>query len=110
MIDAAERMGGGGRKLLAGGEGGFYSTYSEVPPGYCMPPHHHDRDELFVALGGSCVWLDGESLAASESVVLPAGYTHGYTVGPEGLRVLTVTMGPFQTTLVEETERGPCPP
>lgn len=102
MLDAAERLGGGGRKMLAAGEGGFHSTYSEVPPGYVMPPHRHDRDELFVVLGGSCTWSDGQSLHPIESVVLPAGCIHAYTAGPDGLRVLTVTTGPFETVLVAE--------
>lgn len=106
MLDAADELGGGGRKMLAAGEGGFHSTYSEVPPGYVMPPHRHDRDELFVVLGGSCTWSDGQSLAAPESVVLPAGCTHGYAVGPDGLRVLTVTTGPFETVLVGEGAAG----
>ena len=106
MIEAAERLGGGGRKLLADGQGGFHSTYSEVPPGYRMAPHRHDVDELFVVLDGSCTWLDGQAVGAHDSVVLPAGWTHGYTVGPDGLRVLTIATGPFRTVLVDDDDSG----
>jgi quercetin dioxygenase-like cupin family protein len=108
MLDAAERLGGGGRKVLARGEGGFHSTYSEVPPGYHMVAHRHDVDELFIVLGGSCEWSDGQELSAGDSAVITAGCVHGYTVGPGGLRILTVTTSPFSTTLVgQEDDAAP---
>jgi quercetin dioxygenase-like cupin family protein len=79
MLDEADRRGGGGRKMLAVGHGGFHSTYSTMPSGYTMPAHRHDDDEMVVVLAGSCRMLDGAELRAHDSVVLPAGTVHGFT-------------------------------
>jgi quercetin dioxygenase-like cupin family protein len=100
MLDEAELRGGGGRKLLADGDGGFYSTYSVVPPGYVMAPHRHDYDELVIVLSGGCVWSNGEMTASGDSVVMPRGEVHGYETGPDGMMLLTVARGPFRTELV----------
>jgi len=100
MLDEAVRRGGGGRKLLASGEGGFHSSYSEMPPGYTMPAHRHDYDELVVVLDGGCTWSDGVVLHAHDSLVMPAGCVHGFTCGDAGMKLLTVARGPFRTELV----------
>jgi quercetin dioxygenase-like cupin family protein len=102
MLEEVRRRGGGGRKLLAQGQGGFHSTYSTMPPDYTMPLHRHDYDEMVVVLEGSCVMADsGRELRAHDSVVLPAGFVHGFTCGPEGMQLLTIAAGPFRTELVE---------
>jgi quercetin dioxygenase-like cupin family protein len=109
MLDEARRRGGGGRKILARGEGGFHSTYSEMPPGYTMPPHRHDTDEIVVVLDGSCTFsaggnadsADARVLRARDSVVLPAGRVHGFACGPEGLKLLTISREPYATELVD---------
>ena len=100
MLDEAELRGGGGRKLLAGGEGGFYSTYSVVPPGYVMAAHRHDYDELVIVLDGACAWSQGPVTTAGDSVVMPRGVVHGYRTGADGMTLLTVARGPFRTELV----------
>jgi quercetin dioxygenase-like cupin family protein len=100
MLDEAERR-GGGRKLLAAGEGGFHSSYSEMPPDYAMALHRHDYDELVVVLAGGCEWNDGRRLVAGDSVVLTAGSVHGFTCGGHGMTLLTVARGPFRTELVD---------
>ena len=100
MLDEADRRGGGGRKLLASGEGGFYSTYSVVPPGYVMAPHRHDYDELVIVLDGGCAWSHGVVTGSGDSVVMPAGEVHGYRTGVEGMTLMTVALGPFRTELV----------
>jgi quercetin dioxygenase-like cupin family protein len=107
MLDEADRRGGGGRKLLAAGEGGFHSSYSVVPPGYVMAMHRHDYDELVVVLAGGCRWSDGRALVAEDSVVIPAGVVHGYTCSGEGMRLLTVARGPFRTELVDDGGGAP---
>jgi quercetin dioxygenase-like cupin family protein len=101
MLDEADRRGGGGRKLLASGQGGYYSTYSTMPPGYAMPRHRHDDDEMVIVLEGSCTMDgDGPELRAHDSVVLPAGSVHGFTCGSEGMKLLTIAHGPCRTELV----------
>jgi quercetin dioxygenase-like cupin family protein len=100
MLEAARERGGGGRKLLAGGEGGFHSTFSVVPPGYVMAPHRHDYDELVIVLSGGCTWSHGPVTFAGDSVVMPGGEVHGYTTGLDGMTLLTVAQGPFRTELV----------
>jgi len=101
MLDEAARRRGGGRKLLAAGEGGFHSSYSEMPAGYKMARHRHDDDELVVVLDGSCTWSDGRTLRAHDSIAMPAGFVHGFTCGPDGMKLLTVARGPFRTELVD---------
>jgi len=103
MLDEAERRGGGGRKLLADGDGGFHSSYSVMPAGYAMPLHRHDYDELVVVLDGGCQWCDGRLLEARDSVVMTAQTVHGFTCGERGMTLLTVARGPFRTELVEGT-------
>ena len=100
MLEEADQRGGGGRKFLASGEGGFHSTYSVVPPGYVMAPHRHDYDELVIVLGGGCTWSHGPATSTGDSVVMPKGEVHGYITGPAGMTLLTVACGPFRTELV----------
>ena len=61
LVEEAERL-GARRKFLARGEGGFHSQYSEFPPGYAVPLHSHDHDELILLLDGSCTMSDGQVL------------------------------------------------
>lgn len=101
MLEEVDRRGGGGRKLLANGQGGYHSSYSTMPPGYTMQRHRHDYDEMVIVLEGSCTMDDGgRRLQAHDSVVLPSGFVHGFTCGPEGMKLLTVAHGPFKTELV----------
>ena len=69
LVEEAERL-GARRKFLARGEGGFHSQYSEFPPGYAVPLHSHDHDELILLLDGSCTMSDGQVLGRHDSVVL----------------------------------------
>ena len=38
------RQSGARRKYLARGEGGFFTQYSEFPPGFTVPMHSHDHN------------------------------------------------------------------
>jgi quercetin dioxygenase-like cupin family protein len=52
-------------------------------------------------LEGGCTMDDGETeLHAHDSVVVPAGFVHAFTCGPEGMKLLTIAQGPFKTELV----------
>jgi quercetin dioxygenase-like cupin family protein len=99
LVEAAERL-GARRKFLARGEGGFHSQYSEFPPGYAVPLHSHDHDELILLLAGSCTMSDGQVLGRHDSVVLRAGSEYGFTAGDDGMVFVTVRGGRSGTTLV----------
>ena len=99
LVEEAKRK-GARRKFLARGEGGFHSQYSVFPPGYTVPPHSHDHDEMIVLLAGSCSLLgDGPTLVAQDSMVLRGGHEYGFTAGPEGMTFLTIRTAAAQTRL-----------
>ncbi len=99
LVAEAKRH-GAKRKFLARGEGGFHSQYSVFPPGYIVPAHSHDHDEMIVLLAGSCRLLgDGPTLAAHDSMVLRGGHEYGFTAGPDGMTFLTIRTAPTETRL-----------
>lgn len=98
MVEEAERR-GARRKYLAQGEGGFFSQYSELPPGYAIPLHSHDHDELILLLDGSCTMSDGQVLERHDSAVLRAGAEYGITAGDAGMVFVTVRGGRASTAL-----------
>ena len=89
LVEEAKRK-GAKRKFLAQGEGGFHSQYSEFPPGYSVPVHSHDHDEMIVILDGSCTLLGGPTLDAHDSMVLRGGHEYGFTAGDSGMKFLTI--------------------
>jgi quercetin dioxygenase-like cupin family protein len=98
LVEEAERL-GARRKFLAQGEGGFYAQYSEFPPGYAVPLHSHDHDELILLLDGSCTMSDGQVLRRHDSVVLHAGAEYGFTAGDDGMLFVTIRGARAGTTL-----------
>jgi len=99
LVEEAKRL-GAKRKFLARGEGGYYSQYSVFPPGYTVPMHSHDHDEMIVILAGGCTMLGGgPELAAHDSVVLHGGYEYGFTAGADGLTFITIRNGAAETRL-----------
>jgi len=101
LVDEARRA-GAKRKFVAQGQGGFYSHYSVFPPGYTVPMHQHDHDEMIVVLEGAATMLGGgPTLTAHDSMVLHGGYSYGFTAGPDGLSFLTIRTGAAQTRLSE---------
>jgi hypothetical protein len=102
LVEEAKRK-GAKRKFLARGEGGFHSQYSVFPPGYAVPPHSHDHDEMIVVLEGSATMLeDGPTLHAHDSMVLRGGYEYGFTACQDGLTFLTIRTGAAGTRLAQE--------
>jgi quercetin dioxygenase-like cupin family protein len=101
LVDEARKK-GAKRKFLARGEGGFHSQYSVFPPGYAVPRHSHDHDEMIVVLAGSATMLEGgPTLHAHDSMVLHGGHEYGFTAGPDGLTFLTIRTGAATTRLGE---------
>jgi quercetin dioxygenase-like cupin family protein len=101
LVEEAKRR-GAKRKFLARGEGGFHSQYSVFPPGFTVPPHSHDHDEMIVVLDGSCTMSGGgPSLKAHDSMVLHGGHEYGFAAGPEGMTFLTIRTGVAATRLAD---------
>ena len=99
LVDEAKRL-GARRKLLARGEGGFFSQISEFPPGYVVPMHSHGHDEMIILLEGGCDLLDGgPSLKAPDSMVLIANYEYGFQAGADGMTFMTIRTADSVTKL-----------
>ena len=100
LVEQAKQS-GARRKYLARGEGGFFTQYSEFPPGFTVPMHSHDHSEVILCFAGSLTMLghDGPTLRAGDSMVLIGGYEYGFTAGPEGMSIVTVRTDKAQTTL-----------
>ncbi len=74
------------------------------PPGYTVPMHSHDHDEMIVVLDGSLTMLgDGPTLTAEDSMVLHGGYEYGFTAGADGLTFLTIRTGVAAIQLRDDT-------
>jgi quercetin dioxygenase-like cupin family protein len=89
---AAAGREGAARRLLAQGEGGFYTQVVRMPSGFAAPVHSHDHSEVFMVLEGSCTF-DGEPMARFDLVVVEAEQPYGFTAGADGLSFLVVRGG-----------------
>lgn len=100
------------RKGLAAGEGGFFASHVQMPAGQLVEPHSHDHSELMVVLEGSMTFAGGTGgdeeaggeqaeLSQFDSVVIPAGYVYGFTVGDAGISFLLIRAGKAQSTLAD---------
>ena len=89
---AAAGRQGAARRLLAQGEGGFYTQVVRMPPGFAAPVHSHDHSEVFMVLEGNCTF-DGEPMDRFDLTVVEAEQPYGFTAGPDGLSFLVVRRG-----------------
>lgn len=98
-IPWADEQAGARRKRMATGQAGFYVNHSELPPGFTIPLHTHDHDELITVLAGGCTMLGGgPALGPRDAVVLRAGHEYGFTAGPDGMAFLTIRTGEAATS------------
>lgn len=88
---------GAGRKLLAQGDGGFYTQAVRIPPGFEAPEHRHDHAEVFMVLEGSCTF-SGQPMGRFDSTVVEANEPYGFTAGADGLLFLVVRRAPAAYT------------
>lgn len=105
LIEAAERT-GARRKRLARGEGGFFQQFTTMPPGFEVPMHSHDHDELLIVVAGGCTfWPDGPDhsveLKARDSVALAANHPYAFVCGPEGMDFYVIRQGEAGVTAME---------
>jgi len=93
LVARAQRD-GARRKRLLRGEGGFFVNRSSLPPGFRIPAHEHDHDELLLVLAGGCR-LDGDlgELGPDDAIAIRAGTRYGFTAGPEGMEFVTIRTG-----------------
>jgi MFS family permease/quercetin dioxygenase-like cupin family protein len=99
LVAAAQRV-GARRKRMATGQGGFFMNHSVMPPGFPVPEHSHDHDELIVVLAGGCTMLGGgPTLRTHDAMVLRAGHRYGFTCGDEGMTFVTVRTGEAAVSL-----------
>ena len=99
LVRAAEAE-GARRKRIARGECGFFMNHSELPPGFRVPPHTHDHDELLVVLEGGCRFDDSDDeLGPHDAIVIHAHTRYGFTCGPAGMRFLTLRSGEARVEL-----------
>ena len=93
LVARAQRD-GARRKRLLRGEGGFFVNRSSLPPGFRIPAHEHDHDELMLVLAGGCR-LDGDlgELGPEDAIAIRAGTRYGFTCGPEGMEFVTIRTG-----------------
>ena len=97
LIAAAERL-GARRKKLAKGEGGFFLQYTTMPPGFEVPLHSHDHDELLIVVAGGCtLFPDGPKqsveMKALDSVTLAANHEYAFVCGEKGMEFYVVRLG-----------------
>ena len=83
---------GAARKLLAQGDGGFYTQVVQIPPNFEVPMHSHSHSEIFMVLEGRCSF-DGEEMEQYDMTVVPEHGVYGFTAGPEGVRFLVMRTG-----------------
>ena len=88
------RNSGTKRKKVVRGEAGFFMNRSVMSPGFRVPPHSHDHDELLVVMTGGCEFDDGfGALGPGDAMTIHAGTVYGFTCGAEGLDFLTIRRG-----------------
>ena len=90
---------GARRSRLTTGELGFHSHISEMPPGFCVPPHTHDINEVMVILNGNVEVTNGVVLNAGDVAVIPAGHQYGFTAGEQGVRFFVARTADAATNL-----------
>ena len=79
---AKAKKSGAVRKKVVRGEGGFFMNRSSLPPGFRIPPHTHNHDELIVILKGGCELDGGLGLGMVEAVVVFAELGRRLAPGP----------------------------
>ena len=97
---AAAGRAGAARRLLAQGDGGFYTQVVRMPPRFAAPVHSHDHSEVFMVLEGSCTF-DDEPMTRFDLAVVEADQPYSFTAGPDGLSFLVVRQGPAAYSATE---------
>jgi quercetin dioxygenase-like cupin family protein len=101
LVEEAKKT-GSRRKKLVRGEAGFFMNRSVLTPGFRVPPHAHNHDELMIVVSGGCRFDDGVAdLGPDDVIVIHADYRYGFTCGPEGMEFITIRTGEATTSVRE---------
>ncbi len=93
LVEQAKKT-GARRKKIVRGEGGFFMNRSLLPPGFQVPPHIHNHNEMLVVLRGGCRFdEDLGELGPDDTIVIHANTRYGFSCGPEGMEFLTIRVG-----------------
>ena len=79
--------------------GSFFAHAIRLAPGYVIPPHSHDRDELMVVLAGSATLDSGVVIEPPDTLLLVANVEYGFTAGSEGMEFMVVRTGQAGLTI-----------
>ena len=81
---------------------GFSLGSYSFEPGFVMPRHHHDSDQIVMILEGE-MRQGNKVLKPGAGFFTPAGGAYGFTVGPAGCRIIEFRdVSNFATVYVED--------
>lgn len=87
------RASGTRRKKIVRGDAGFFMNRSVMAPGFRVPVHSHDHDELLVVMTGGCEFDGVGTLGPGDAITIHAGTKYAFTCGDEGMDFLTIRRG-----------------
>jgi quercetin dioxygenase-like cupin family protein len=101
LVEKARKT-GARRKKIVEGQGGFFMNRSVLPPGFRIPPHQHNHNEMLIVLKGGCRFEDGGAeLGPDDTIVIEANTRYGFTCGESGMDFLTIRVGDADVSLSE---------
>jgi hypothetical protein len=77
-----------------------------MAPGFTIPRHHHNIDQLVLIHEGE-VWLGNRSYHAGDGYFTRAGHTYTITAGPEGATVFEIRKDPITSLTLDWDEGDP---
>lgn len=86
--------------------GSYNILQTKVPPGFNLPRHRHNTDQLVFVMQGSAMQGNKE-MGVGEGWCTPAGNPYGIQAGPEGLIWLEVRTTPLSKLTTEWLETDP---
>jgi mannose-6-phosphate isomerase-like protein (cupin superfamily) len=87
--------------------GPFNVLELKLAPGFTIPRHHHNSDQLVFVLEGEAR-QGNRSFQPGDAYMTPAGQTYTVTAGPEGLRYIEIRTAPIEElqTIWDESNPG----
>jgi hypothetical protein len=86
--------------------GCYNMLQTRVPPGFHVPRHRHNTDQVVLVVAGSM--LQGrKEMRVGEGYATPAGNPYSLTAGPEGLTWLEVRTTPLAQLTTEWLDTDP---
>jgi quercetin dioxygenase-like cupin family protein len=92
LVRKAQAAGARSKRMVEG-QGGFYLSRNQMPPGHRIDPHSHSHDEVLFVLRGDCTLDDGTRVGEGDAVVVHADQAYGFTCGAQGMEFLTIRTG-----------------